>query len=78
MLANRLSEDPDTSVLLVEAGGDDADNFMIHIPALFALNLGSKEDWSYYTVPQKYSNLGHKNRVHIYIKSIGTPTFHDQ
>ncbi|KAJ8315326.1 hypothetical protein KUTeg_007476 [Tegillarca granosa] len=62
VVANRLSEDPDTSVLLVEAGGDDADKFLIHIPAMFALNLGSKEDWSYYTVPQKYSNLGHKNR----------------
>src|SRR5690242_3581279 len=34
VLANRLSEDPDTKVLLIEAGGRDW-NPLIHIPAGF-------------------------------------------
>ncbi|MGH6862209.1 MAG: lycopene cyclase family protein, partial [Phyllobacterium sp.] len=35
VLANRLSEDPDISVLLLEAGGSDR-NPLFHMPAGFA------------------------------------------
>jgi choline dehydrogenase len=53
VLANRLTEDPDVSVLLLEAGGDDtADE--IHIPAAFANLFKTKWDWNYETVAQKH------------------------
>ncbi|MEP6954881.1 MAG: GMC family oxidoreductase N-terminal domain-containing protein [Solirubrobacteraceae bacterium] len=44
VLANRLSEDPDCQVLLVEAGGPDSSDF-IHIPAAFAALYRSSNDW---------------------------------
>ncbi len=46
VLAARLSEDPDVSVCLVEAGpADDSDN--IHIPAFFGENFRTRFDWDY-------------------------------
>lgn len=47
-LANRLSEDPQTSVLLLEAGGDDKKQ-EIHIPAAFSKLFKTAYDWEYYT-----------------------------
>ncbi|MGZ4270624.1 MAG: GMC family oxidoreductase [Solirubrobacteraceae bacterium] len=44
VLANRLSEDPGCQVLLLEAGGPDAADF-IHIPAAFAALFRSENDW---------------------------------
>ncbi|MGH3438321.1 MAG: GMC family oxidoreductase [Sciscionella sp.] len=53
VLANRLTEDPGTRVLLLEAGGEDtADE--IHIPAAFASLFKTKWDWNYQTVEQKH------------------------
>jgi choline dehydrogenase-like flavoprotein len=44
LLAGRLSEDPDASVLLLEAGGPDtADE--IHVPAMFPIMFKSSLDW---------------------------------
>jgi choline dehydrogenase len=52
VLANRLTEDPNRSVLLLEAGGeDDADE--MHIPAAFSTLFKTKYDWNYETVEQK-------------------------
>jgi choline dehydrogenase len=52
VLAARLSENPSTSVLLLEAGPpDDADE--IHIPAALNLLFQSTYDWDYRTVPQE-------------------------
>jgi choline dehydrogenase len=52
VLAARLSEDPDVSVLLLEAGPpDDADE--IHIPAALNRLYQSTYDWNYSTVPQE-------------------------
>ncbi len=47
-LANRLSEDPQTSVLLLEAGGPDKKQ-EIHIPAAFSKLFKTPYDWEYYT-----------------------------
>jgi choline dehydrogenase len=52
VLAARLSENPATQVLLLEAGPpDDADE--IHIPAALNLLFQSTYDWDYRTVPQQ-------------------------
>jgi choline dehydrogenase len=51
-LANRLSEDPQISVLLVEAGPRDRAK-EIRIPAAFSKLFKSKFDWGYETVPQE-------------------------
>ena len=52
VLAARLSEDPGTSVLLLEAGGEaDADEVMI--PAAFASLFKTRWDWNYSTTEQK-------------------------
>ena len=52
VLANRLTENPDRSVLLLEAGGeDDADE--LHIPLAFPTLFKTRYDWNYETVEQK-------------------------
>lgn len=48
VLANRLTEDPGVSVLLLEAGGSD-DKREISIPAAFSKLFKSPSDWAYYT-----------------------------
>jgi choline dehydrogenase-like flavoprotein len=47
VLAGRLSEDPDVSVLLLEAGGPDAAP-ELHVPAMFPLAFKSSLDWDLY------------------------------
>ena len=52
VLASRLTEDPDTTVLLLEAGGEaDADE--ISIPAAFSALFKTAWDWGYRTTEQK-------------------------
>lgn len=53
VLANRLSKDPNNSVLLLEAGKKDKDS-NIHIPAAFNKLFRSKLDWDLDSVPQKH------------------------
>jgi choline dehydrogenase/4-pyridoxate dehydrogenase len=51
-LANRLSEDKDARVLLLEAGGWDRDPW-IHIPLAWARMLQQrKHDWGYFAEPE--------------------------
>ena len=51
VLANRLSADPDVSVLLLEAGGND-DWIWIHIPVGYLYCIGNpRTDWCYRTEP---------------------------
>lgn len=51
VLANRLSEDPHTKVLLLEAGNPD-DSQSIHVPLLWWGLPQSVVDWCYTTTPQ--------------------------
>jgi choline dehydrogenase len=52
VLANRLTEDPDVSVLLLEAGGQD-DYHWIHIPVGYLYCIGNpRTDWLYKTVAE--------------------------
>lgn len=53
VLANRLSENPNHSVCLIEAGSKD-NSFMIKTPAMFAfMGDKSKYNWAFLTEPQK-------------------------
>jgi choline dehydrogenase len=52
VLANRLSADPATAVVVLEAGPPDKNKF-IHIPAAFSKLFRSEVDWDYLTEPQK-------------------------
>jgi choline dehydrogenase len=55
VVAARLSEDPQVSVLLLEAGPEDDDD-MIHMPAGFSALFRTKWDWNYKTSEQKQLN----------------------
>ncbi|XP_014671609.1 PREDICTED: glucose dehydrogenase [FAD, quinone]-like isoform X2 [Priapulus caudatus] len=62
VLANRLSEDPDVKVLLVEAGGVPEGIKDIDQPAAFGFLRNTKVDWSYRTVPQQFSCQACENK----------------
>ncbi|MDN5216684.1 GMC family oxidoreductase N-terminal domain-containing protein [Fulvivirgaceae bacterium BMA12] len=55
VLANRLSQNPDNTVLLVEAGGPDKDP-LIHIPGAYGKLFKKKYDWGFWTEPQPHVN----------------------
>lgn len=64
VLANRLTEDPDVTVLLIEAGGRDW-NPLFHMPAGFVKMTKGVASWGWSTVPQKHM----KNRVLRYTQA---------
>jgi len=64
VLANRLSEDPDVNVLLLEAGGRDW-HPLIHMPAGFAKMTKGIASWGWSTVPQRHM----KGRVFRYTQA---------
>lgn len=52
VLANRLSRDPGTNVLLLEAGGRD-NQFWVQVPVGYLYCMGNpRADWCYRTAPQ--------------------------
>lgn len=52
MLASRLTEDPNVSVLVLEAGGDQRGILETKIPLTFSKLFHGPNDWDYYTSPQ--------------------------
>lgn len=58
VLATRLTEDSDVSVLLLEAGGPDYRlDFRIQMPAALAYPLqGRRYNWAYLTNPEPHMN----------------------
>jgi len=56
VLANRLSADPEVSVLLLEAGGSD-NRFWVHVPVGYLYCMGNpKTDWCFQTEPEEGLN----------------------
>jgi len=51
VVANRLGEDPDVRVAVIEAGPPD-DDPNIHMPFAFGLNLTSDYDWALFSEPE--------------------------
>ncbi|KAF7799189.1 hypothetical protein EIP86_010420 [Pleurotus ostreatoroseus] len=56
VLAARLSEDRDVTVLLVEAGTSHGNNLFSTIPFTFVKTFHTGIDWAFQTVPQKHAN----------------------
>ena len=52
VVANRISEDPNVRVLVLEAGKDLTTDPRVNIPALFTTLLGSDAAWQCQTLPQ--------------------------
>lgn len=53
VLASRLTEDPDVTLCLFEAGGT-GDGWTVNVPAALVLMIPSRlNNWAFQTVPQK-------------------------
>ena len=70
-LANRLSADPATKVLVLEAGRNDSKwDVFIHMPAAFSFPIGSRfYDWRYETEPEPH--MGGRRVYHARGKVLG-------
>ncbi|CAN5904683.1 choline dehydrogenase [soil metagenome] len=71
VLANRLSADPSTSALVLEAGRTDwLFDVFIHMPAAFAFPIGSRfYDWRYESEPEPH--MGGRRVYHARGKVLG-------
>ncbi|MCL2769274.1 MAG: GMC family oxidoreductase N-terminal domain-containing protein, partial [Solirubrobacterales bacterium] len=88
VLANRLTEDPDVSVLLIEAGPPDTvDN--IHVPIAFGQLFRTQVDWDYSTAFEPFANrrriyiprgkvLGGSSSINAMVYIRGNPADYDQ
>ncbi|KAH8429760.1 GMC family oxidoreductase [Aspergillus melleus] len=52
VVASRLSEDPSTTVLVLEAGADLTTDPRVNIPIFYAALIGSDADWKFQSSPQ--------------------------
>ncbi|ALG85722.1 GMC family oxidoreductase [Gordonia phthalatica] len=68
VIAARLSEQSGTSVIALEAGGEDKSQ-NIHIPAAFSKQFQTELDWNYLTEPQP--NLGDRRIFYPRGKTLG-------
>ncbi|XP_041354282.1 glucose dehydrogenase [FAD, quinone]-like [Gigantopelta aegis] len=62
VIAARLSEDRDVTVLVLEAGLDDRNEAVLSVPAKAPSSQKSKFDWEYYTEPQKQACWASKEK----------------
>lgn len=87
VVANRLTEDSDTTVLLLEAGNPDTKP-EIHIPGECLSLLGSEVDWAYFSEPEPYLDnrkifcprgkvLGGSSSINIMVYIRGNPHDYD-
>ena len=57
VLANRLSEDSDTTVRVLEAGPTDRSLYALRMPAAYSVPLGNERyDWAYRSEPEPFLN----------------------
>jgi choline dehydrogenase len=69
VLASKLSEDPNVSVLLLEGGGDDTAVSEAKVPLLCSKLFYTKDDWNYYTIEQP--NLAYRSLYYLVTRSLG-------
>ncbi len=72
VVASRLTEDPSTRVLVVEAGSDHSKNPLVLTPGLVAALYGNAEyDWNFSSVPQVSKQAKHsQNNLPTYLLPI--------
>ncbi|XP_052687911.1 L-sorbose 1-dehydrogenase-like [Crassostrea angulata] len=63
VLANRLTENGQFSVLLLEAGGNDMGNYIYDIPGYTDKAVRTHADWGYHTEPQKHAYKAYKKEI---------------
>lgn len=56
LVANRLSEDPSISVVVIDPGDDQRQNPNLTDPAIWLDNVGTTTDWNYTSAPQEGTN----------------------
>jgi choline dehydrogenase-like flavoprotein len=61
ILAARLSEDPERTVLLLESGPEFG--WLASVPLAAPILQNTVSDWAFRSVPQQASQLGLKNKV---------------
>lgn len=87
VLASRLSENPETKVILMEAGGPDSSPY-IHLPVTYYKTTGPQFTWGYRTAPLKHQNnistpyaqarvLGGGSSINAQVYIRGTPQDYD-
>ncbi|OAP60258.1 hypothetical protein AYL99_05260 [Fonsecaea erecta] len=65
VIAARLTENPNVTVGVIEAGKSRLGDPLVDIPAFFTQMLGNREyDWAWETIPQP----GNKNKVHQVVR----------
>lgn len=52
VVATRLSEIPDLSILVIEAGDDHSNDSLVRTPGLWPSLLGTEADWGFVTEEQ--------------------------
>ncbi|TDL17530.1 GMC oxidoreductase [Rickenella mellea] len=72
VLASRLSEDPNVTVLLIEAGGGHEAQLFSRIPIAFSKIFRTAADWTYFTTPQ--SNMSNRSLYWPRGKMVGGST----
>ena len=61
VVARRLAENPEVSVLLIEAGGED-NVPSVNEPGQWFLNLGSERDWNFRAEPSSHVKMPLRRR----------------
>ncbi|KAK4887896.1 hypothetical protein RN001_004167 [Aquatica leii] len=61
VIASRLTEQENISVLLIEAGDEESD--FSEIPRMFIFLQGLEYNWNYVSTPQHYSSFGTLNKI---------------
>ncbi|OJJ32543.1 hypothetical protein ASPWEDRAFT_140426 [Aspergillus wentii DTO 134E9] len=69
VVANRLSEDENTSVIVLEAGDDRTEDNQVQNPICWPSLIGSVLDWEFKTVPQ--TGLNNREQEHPAGKVLG-------
>ena len=65
VVASRLTEHPDVSVGVIEAGKNKLGDMMVDTPAMFVQMLGHPDyDWNFHTTPQE----ANKGKIHHMVR----------